>query len=354
LAKSSSARRFGWPSVLGVAISALLLWWTLHDVRLADVWDRLRGVRVLPFLAAIVAATATFPLRTVRWRYLLHLEGSPLPFVPLWHATAIGFMANNILPARAGEFARAYAAHRLTGVRFTTAFASIAVERVLDGITLVGFLAVAIWAGGFATDATIGGATLGGIVRGSGTVFTIALIAAMVVVYWPAPALKLGHAVSHQVLPERWARRLMSAAEGVLSGLDVLRSPRRLAGVTVWSLIVWGTNAASFWFAMIAFRIEAPLSAPFLVLAIVGFGVAIPSTPGFFGPFEAASRASLALYGISAARSVSYAIGYHLGGFLPITLLGLWSLSRAHLHLADLRGGAEPPDGDSARAVAEP
>ena len=100
-----------------------------------------------------------------------------------------------------------------------------------------------------------------------------------------------------------------------------------------------------------AFRLPVPPSAALLLLGLVAFGVAIPSSPGFFGPFEAVTRATLALYGVTAAPAVSYAVAYHLAVFLPITALGLWSLSRAHLHLAELKVG-ETAAADAAGAAA--
>ena len=326
---------------MGIVISILLLWWTLHDVALADVWNHMRRVRVGWFLAAVAVATLTFPLRAIRWRYLLQSEG-PLPFGPLWHATAIGFMANNLLPARAGEFARAYAVSRMTPIRFSAAFASIAVERVLDGLTLVTMLTVAIWAGGFAAGTTVGGIALVDIARGAGVFFAGLLTVALVLVHWPGPALRAVRAVAGRILPRRWSEWLVSILEGILVGLDALKSPRRFAQVIFWSFLVWGTMAASFWLAFVAFDIRIPWTAALLLEALIGFGVAIPSSPGFFGPFEAVTRVSLALYGVPASRAVSYAVAYHLATFLPITLLGVWSLGRAHLHLTDLRAeGAE-------------
>lgn len=285
----------------------------------------------------VVLATATFPIRTVRWRYILRLEGSTLPFVPLWHATAIGFMANNLLPARAGELARAYAARQLTAVRFSTAIASIAVERILDGIGIVALITAGIWAGGFATEATVGGVSLVDIVRTGGVLFLVVLVAAVALVHWPGPALGLARLVSHRILPSRWTGKFLSTLEGLLSGLDALRSPRRLALALLWTLVVWLVNAASFWLGFLAFDLGLPAAGALVVQGVIALGVALPSSPGFFGPFEAACRVSLALYGVPAGLAVSYAVGYHFATFLPITLLGLWSLSRAHLHLADLR-----------------
>ncbi len=336
----ANSRRLRWSGAGGVVVSLLLLWWALHDVDLGELVARLRGVHILPLLAAVVTVTLSFPIRTIRWRYLLRSEGSSLPFVPLWHATAIGFMANNLLPARAGEFARAYAARRLTGVRFSTAFASIAVERVIDGITLVALLAIAIWAGGFAPGTVVGAVTLGGVVRGAGVLFGILLGGALFLVHWPGPALRLARAVTGAVMSERWSARIVSTLEGLISGLDALRSPRTLATVMFWSFAVWLVSSASFGMAFRAFDIEVPWSAALLLQGMIAFGVALPSAPGFFGLFEATARVTLALYGIEAAQAVPYAVGYHLATFLPITLLGIWSLSRAHLHLTDLRGAA--------------
>lgn len=303
---------------------------------LTEVWERVRGVRLLPFVSAIAAATLTFPLRTVRWQYLLRLEGDTLPFKPLWHATAIGFMATNLLPARAGEFARAYAARHMTEVRFTAAFASIAVERLMDGITLVAFLAIATWSGGFASGTAVGSVTLGQIARVAGAFFTLVLVASMIVVHWHAVAIRLIQTVTRRLLSESWAARVMNIVEGLLAGLDSLRSVRRLAAVVFWSLIVWLTGAASFWFGFVAFGIDAPWSAALMLQSIIAFGVAVQFSPGFFGQYEALTRVTLGLYGLGLGQAVSFAVGFHLGGFIPITLLGLWSLSRAQMKMSDL------------------
>ncbi len=287
----------------------------------------------------MILATAVFPIRTIRWRYLLQLEGGRLPFVPLWHATAIGFMANNLLPARAGEFARAYAARRLTGVRLSAAVGSVAVERVMDGLVLVGLLAAAIVWGGFAGGTTVGGVSLVGIASIAAAIFGPALAIALWVVHWPRPSLRLARWLFARVLPDAWAARLLNVVDGVLLGLDALKSPARLGLVTVWSVVHWLVAAGSYWLALVAFDIPVPWTAALLLQSLIAFGVAIPSSPGFFGPFEAVTRAVLAVYGVPAAQAVSYAVAYHLAVFVPISVLGLWSLSRAHWHLADLREG---------------
>jgi len=331
-------------------VSALLLWWVLHDLSLSEVWHEIRNARPGWLLAAVVGATLTFPIRTIRWRYLLRDQGAVLPFVPLWHATAIGFMANNLLPARAGEVARAYAARQLTGVRFMTAFASIAVERVMDGLFLVGLLFVGFLAGGFTQEATVRGVPLARVATGGAVLFGGIFVIALLVVWLPDLTRRLAHRVLHALLPERWAVRALGLVDGLLDGLTALRTPGRLAGVLVWSLVLWLVNAASFGLAFKAFGLSLPWGAALVLQGILAFGVAIPSSPGFVGVFEGATRAGLALYGVSELSSVSLAIGYHVTGFIPITVLGLWSLWRANMQLGELRRGAEAA---TAEATAE-
>jgi uncharacterized protein (TIRG00374 family) len=323
-----------------LGVSVLLLWWTLHDVSLREVGLHLRRARALPFLGAVVLATATFPLRTIRWRSLLQMNGTRLPLVPLWHATAIGFMANNLLPARAGEVARAYAARRLTGVRFTAAVGSVAVERVFDGLVLVGLLAAGIAWGGFAHGTSVGGVPLARVATVAAVIFVPALGFAFWLVQWPGPALRVVRWCAERLMPRSWAARAVPLLEGLLGGLDVLKSPRRFVLVVIWSFVLWLASAASYWLACIALGLRVHASAALVLQGLVAFGVAIPSSPGFFGPFEAVVRATLGLYGVAPTQAVTYAVAYHLAVFVPISLLGLWSLSRAHVHLADLKSAA--------------
>ena len=124
----------------------------------------------------------------------------------------------------------------------------------------------------------------------------------------------------------------------MVAGLAVLKSPGRLALVAGWSLALWLVNAASFALCFRAFGLPVATEGALLLQGLVGFGVALPSSPGFFGPFEAATRVTLALYGIGADQAVSYAVAYHIAGFIPITLLGAYSLSRTHVRLGELRG----------------
>ena len=335
-----AASRWAW--VVGLAVSLALLGLALRGVNPREFVDHLRHADPVLMLATIALATFTFPLRAIRWRLILRdAAGGAFALKPLWHATAIGFMANNLLPVRAGEFARAYVAQQALPVRFTTALASVGVERVFDGLMLVGLLAVALVAPSLPRDATVGGRSLTGLAQGGAALFGVVLVLALLVVHRPAPWLTLLRRGAHAVLPARVADRLMHAAAGLVAGLAVLKHPGRFLGVAGWSLVLWLVNAASFAVCFRAFGFPVPPEGALLLQGVIGFGVALPSSPGFVGVFEAATRATLAIYGIDATRAVSYAVGYHVSTFIPITLLGLYSLSRMRLHLAELRARAD-------------
>lgn len=336
-----TSRRRAWQALLAVGLSAILLWWAVRDVNLHEALGYLRSVRIGWLLAAVAVATSLFPLRLLRWRLLLRREdGAPYPWSPLWHAIAMGFAANNLLPFRAGEVVRTVAASRLTGARLTTSLASVAVERVFDALTLVGLLALALLRPGMPPGLSVAGIPMQRVATTAGLLAVAALVAAGSVVTFPRAAEGL---IQRLVPSERIARRLVGMIEGVRQGLGVLRSPARLAGVVAWSVVLWLVNALSFHLAFRAFDLPVDYAGALVLQGVLAFGIAVPSAPGYVGPFEAAITAVLALYGIGASQAIAYAVGYHLTTFVPITLLGVWSAARTGLGLGATAREA-PPD----------
>jgi uncharacterized protein (TIRG00374 family) len=311
---------------LGVVISVGLLLWALRGVSVGEVLHHIREADAAQLLAAVALATLTFPLRLVRWRLLLQDErGRPYPSSSLWHAIALGFMANNLLPLRAGELVRSYAAARLTRARFSTVLSSVAVERIFDALTIVALLTFALLSPDLPANVTIAGQSVAHLARAGAVAGLVGLLLAIGVVAAPLAAERL----IRRLLPSpKLASRLVDLIEGIRQGLVVLRTPRRLAGVVFWSLILWLLNALALYVGYTAFDIHVSYMGALLLQGLLVLGISIPSTPGFFGPFEAVFVAVLALYGVSKDLAFSYAIAFHLTSFLPITLLGLWSLAR--------------------------
>src|SRR5438132_2875912 len=230
----ASASRWAW--VVGLGITLGLLAWAMHGVSARDLVDGVRRANRGLMLATVALATLTFPIRTLRWRLILRdVGGGAYPLRPLWHATAIGFMANNLLPVRAGEFARAYVASRQLPVRFSTALASVGVERVFDGLMLVSLMAVAIGSSAFPHRADIGRTSVSAITTTAAAFFGVVLVVAVLVVHRPAPWLALLGRATHALLPARVAARVMRIADWRVAGLEVLKNPGRFAAVVFWA-----------------------------------------------------------------------------------------------------------------------
>ena len=322
-------------ALLGIVVAAGLLYWALRGVHLSEVVFHLRAARPFPLAVAAVLATATFPLRLVRWRLLLRDErGGALPALPLWHAVAIGFMANNLLPFRAGELVRTLAATRLAGARFSAVLSSIAVERIFDGLAVVALLTYALLVSDLPPDVAVAGVSIRHAAQAAGAMGLGALVAAILMVAFPLAAERL----VRQILPAgRLTDKIVTLLEGIRQGLAALRSPTRLAGVVFWSLAVWLVNAWAFYVGFDAFGIPVRFAGALLLQGVLIFGITVQFTPGFVGQFEAAIVAALALYEVPNALASSYAITYHAVTFLPIILLGAWSLARTPVGLRDLR-----------------
>ena len=105
--------------IIGIVLSVGLLWWVLRDVSPSEVWGVLSRSNPWLFALATLCATLIFPLRARRWQTILDPIYPKLSLGALWRSTAIGMMVNNVVPARAGEVARAYALTRETSVPFS-------------------------------------------------------------------------------------------------------------------------------------------------------------------------------------------------------------------------------------------
>ncbi len=325
-----------WRGAVGLALTVLLLWWVFHDVPWAEVQAHMRQANPLLTLLAVAVGTCMFPLRARRWRPILDPIAPDLPFQPLWRATAIGMMANNVLPARAGELVRAFMLSRLTPVPFSASFASLVVDRAFDAVIVLALMVLAMFDPRFPSDVLVAGRPAYHY-AGSGVVIVAVLAAAMYgVVFFPDRLIRLYAMFARRVAP-RFEDRGRIMLRSFADGLGVLRHPARFASVLWWALLHWLVQALAFYIMFRAIGISAPFSATLFVQGLIVIGVALPSTPGFFGLFEAAAVASLTLYGVSESLAVAWAVIYHVLSLIPITLFGLYYLARSGLKLSDLK-----------------
>lgn len=332
---------FGWKGWLGVALSGFLIWFTLRGVELGEVWAQIQVANFYLLAASILVAVAGYLIRAIRWRILLQPVD---PDTSLWNrfrALVIGFMANNLLPARIGEFARAWVFARLEPrVSASAAFGSLVVERILDGLVLGGFLVGATLTPGFPADQL--GPGFGTVLRAAMTLLGVMLAVLLLLLIFPRPLVRVAEAFSRTLLPEAMGRTVLDALHAFLNSLAVVRSPSLLIQALLWTVGFWLWHGFSFYLGMLAFGIDLGVVAALFTEAVVGFGVALPAAPGFFGTFHISAQFALeTVYGAGAFETLAFAYAYHLGGFIPITLLGLWYVRSVGVSLAEVGQSSE-------------
>lgn len=326
-----------WKSALGLILTVLLLWWVLRDVSVPEVWHRVRAADPWLLTGAVVVATFSFVLRALRWRVLLSPSHPDSRFVPRFGATCIGFAVNNLLPARLGEFARAYALSRTEGLNIGASVASLVAERIFDGLVLAFFLFVTISLPGF----PLGEGSTALVVRRTANIGAIAFVLAFFLLWLAARnsdrAVDLFERTVGRFLNPTLSQRATRLVAGFLAGLGALHDTATFAKALGWSVVVWVNLSVSIWLGLLAFDITGPgLTGSIFLQSVIAFAVAAPSSPGFFGVFEAATRLGLGVYDVGATDMVSFATSYHILTFLPVTLLGLWFIRHFGLSWSEM------------------
>jgi uncharacterized protein (TIRG00374 family) len=158
---------------------------------------------------------------------------------------------------------------------------------------------------------------------------------------WPSLVVQFARAVAG-FLPGHAGDRVVDTLEAFLSGLELIRRPAALLKALLWSLLLWVWMAASFWAAFRAFGIDLGFTAALFTQCAVAMFVAIPAGPGFIGTLQAGVLVSLHdVFAVPTEPTLSLAVGYHLAGFIPVTLLGLYYAWTLGLHIRSIESDAE-------------
>ena len=337
--QASRARRWkltDWRVWFGLGVTGIALYWTLHDVAPAELLGALSRANPWLIAAMLPFHIIILLLRALRWQYLARsIAPEPLPIGALFRATAVGFMAMNLLPLRIGELIRPWILAKETRVRASAALGTIVLERAID------FAAVAIIGGIVPFFHT---KTLPAWVR-TGAMLLLALSAipfalTLAVRVSKDRTLRLA-ARALSILPDRVAERALDILSQLARGLGSMRGGRDLVAVLVYSILIWGVFIPTpFALGLYAFEIDLTpqlvLLSVYTTLVFTSLAIAAPSAPGFIGVYHFACREALALFGVSAAVAVGYGTIVHLVYWGPVTLVGLVCLVRSGLNLTEI------------------
>jgi uncharacterized protein (TIRG00374 family) len=291
--------------------------------------------------ASLVLGLLTFLLRAVRWTWILR-PVARVPIGPAFAATAAGFAANN-LPGKVGEVLRPYLLSQSRRLPFSPLLASILLERVFDGASVIFFFLLAMSAGVTRT---------GGSARIVVPAAVLALLVAVVLfaVFRRTQTERLME-LAWRRLPVRFQPRAREFAVTFVDGFASLKNPGLLLTIVAGSLAMWFVINIQIYCVLKAFALPLPLSAAYVVTAAAVLGLAVP-TPGGLGSYQVAVQIALIdVFSVARATATSVALVAWATSFVFITLLGLALLPFAGglKALARLRkgevGGREPEDG---------
>ncbi len=302
----------------GLAISVVFGWLALRDVSWSAVRASLAGIHPAWLIAALVLLAVAVGMRSERWRLLFPRDDRPPRRAVFW-SLAIGYLFNNLLPARAGEAARVVALRREAGVPAMRGAGTVAVERVFDLASLAGLMLVA--------TPFLGP---GSVVRL--TAWTSAAVLAAAVMLAGAcrsARLRARMAAAAGRIPLIGGPRARSTAAEFGQGLVGLRDGRMAVVVGAWSLGSWLVLACSYYTVLRSLGIGSPGRAAVLSLVVTNLVQVIPASAASLGVFEAAGRAAVAAYGATPGAAVSAAVALHAVNTLPLVALGAVGVVRA-------------------------
>lgn len=310
-----------WHFWLGVLISAVFLTLALRGLQIDEFWVTLQDAVYWWLLPGLVVYFLAVWVRAWRWHYMI-LPIKNVSTKKMFPITCIGYMGNNIYPARAGEFLRAILLKRKEGVPISTSFATIIVERVFDGVVMLGFVFLNLpMLATLTMDSGFSGSIQTLALWGAG-IFLAALIFFLLAAMLPKQAEKLTRWGIKTFVPKKFRDALLSFALKFLTGLAALRSPKEALMIFFTTVIIWLLETLKYWFVMHAFDFTVSFFALMLMNGIVNLATTIPSAPGYIGTFDAPGIAVLKAFGVNPSMAAGYTLVLHAALWLPITLLG--------------------------------
>ena len=321
--------------IFGILISLVLLWVLFRDIKFDELIGTLKGANYWWLIPNVAFIVLTMYQRAWRWHFMV-APIKKVPFSKLLAATCIGFMANNVLPLRLGEFVRAYSlASQDRGITKSASLATIFVERmVFDLVALLLIFGVIFW-----FSPNLRGHVDDNIIVGVYTAILIALIGIILVLVLALKPDRVGEIFTKYLffLPERAKEPIKNIIIKFSRGLEFVTDLKMVSAVSLHTILIWMLMGLSNLFVFAVFGFDIPVAAAFVVLVVVSISILIPSSPGFVGVYHYGAALSLVAYGVSKEDALSCALVLHATQYIVVTAMGFYFLKKEHLSLKKLQ-----------------
>lgn len=301
-------------TVIAIALAAVFLYFSLKGIDWRRVGEILASANVLYVIACALLCTTALFLRSYRWRILLRAEGEVTVSTAFW-ATSAGYFGNNFLPARAGEVIRTMMISGRAGLSKAFVLTTALSERLADAITLITISALVLL--------MLPPGSAGWLSRGA-KVFAIAgglgLVALAVLPYLEKTFKACTRAVR---MPAKLECSLHELIEHVLRGIKSFHHPARLSGFLGLTAVIWFLDAVTTIVGAKALGLHITAASALLLVAGLGLGSALPSTPGYVGVWQFVAVNVLTPFGVSKTDAIAYILFYQA---LLYVVIGFWGI----------------------------
>jgi len=327
--------------LIGLAIAAVALYYTLRNVSVDALLDSFKDIDFIYILPALGFTMISYVTRAYRWQVLLQ-PFKQISVKEIYAPLMIGFMGN-ILPARAGEFLRAYLVGKKHGITFAGSFSTIIVERLFD---LVILLILFVWVFVFHTDLfdpqlTFSGLSVQTMVSGFGKFSAIVVMGLLCFMFLLAYKEKLvkgwvGWLV--KPIPEKWREKILFMLEEFALGCKIIKDSGALAKIVFFSVLTWVALVSAYYPLYFAYDLQDKSLESLLLLAVmICVLITILPTPGFLGSFNAGVLIALHdIRGEAEIAAVSFGMVAWAVGFIVLIGGGLFFIFKDHMSVQSL------------------
>jgi len=319
---------------IGLALSSLLVWLSFRGININEVYNGLHQIKVAFVIASLAVMLLMQTLRALRWGLILQPLDPLIDRFTIFSITSVGFLAIIAIPARLGELARPYLITKKSRIPMSSALGTILVERVLDILTVLVIAAIVFFSTPIPPWLFRAGTSLFAVTA------AIFLLLIMAIFRKEKTALLLAPVLAR--IPSGITKKIIGIIDYFIDGLSVMKNRSLMGVVVILSLIIWLADVLAIYLLFLAFSLNLPLTAAFVLMIILIAGIAIPVAPGFIGNWHYFCILGLGLFNVAKTEALTFAVIYHALSIGIIIVLGVVFLPFYSFSLDDLKNREKP------------